>query len=243
MEGKIDIKKNGYVLFVINIITLITLVFFRIIYEQLEFYTLLLNIFLVIDIILLILGIIFNILFIKKPDKYNVKKSIIIVIVIFVIYLFLNTVGIYFINSQISKGYSKINSTLSSYCESFGCDKYDTVSGVGYEEFVIEKTYDDYDGALNDLEITVRYNTNNVIFVRAVIYSRKEMFSPRIIRLELNNYFSNFNYDISEDKIKEAFDNRFSSEVTDDNASYRVTEIYDDGNLESLRTTITLEVE
>ena len=87
MEGKIEIKKNGYVLFVINIITLITLVFFRIIYQQLGFYTLLLNIVLAINIIFLIFGIIFNILFIKNVNKYNVKKSIIIIIVIFIFYL------------------------------------------------------------------------------------------------------------------------------------------------------------
>ena len=118
MEGKIEIKKNGYVLFVINIITLITLVFFRIIYQQLGFYTLLLNIVLAINIIFLIFGIIFNILFIKNVNKYNVKKSIIIIIVIFIFYLLLNTFGVYLINNQIGKGYTKINSMLSSYCES-----------------------------------------------------------------------------------------------------------------------------
>ncbi len=241
MNNQVEIRKNGYVLFVVNIILLITLIFFRMIYQQLGFYTLILNIFLIIDVVLFIIGVIFNIDFIRKIDKYNVKKSIIIVIIIFIIYLLLNTVGIFLINSYMGKGYSSMNSMLSSYCESFGCDKYDTVSGSNYEEFVINKTYDDYDGELNELEITVRYNTSKIIFVRAVVYSRKQMFSPRIIRLELNDYFSNFDYEISEDKIKEAFDNRFSSEVTDGNATYKVTEIYNDGELENLKTTITLE--
>ena len=242
MEEKLEIKKNGYVLFVVNIITLITLVFFRIIYSQLGFYSLLLNIFLIINIIFLIVGIIFNVLFIKNVNKYDVKKSIIITLIIFFIYLLLNTVGIYFINSQMSKGYSKINSMLSSYCESFGCDKYDTVSGNGYEDFVINKSYYDYDGSSNNLEITVRYNTNGVDYVEAVIYSRNELFSPRIIRTELSDYYDNFNYKISEDKIKEAFDNRFKSSVKDGNATYRVVEIYKNGALERLKTTINLKI-
>ena len=242
MEGKIEIKKNGYVLFVINIITLITLVFFRIIYQQLGFYTLLLNIVLAINIIFLIFGIIFNILFIKNVNKYNVKKSIIIIIVIFIFYLLLNTFGVYLINNQIGKGYTKINSMLSFYCESFGCDKYETISGFGYEEFVINKTYYDYDNVANNLEITVSYNTRSVTSVEAVIYSRNEMFSPRIIRLQLENYFSNFNCDINEEKIKEAFDKRFESSVKDGNLTYKVQEVYKDDELESLKTTIILEV-
>lgn len=241
MNSRLDIKKNGYVLFVINIIVLITLIFFRMIYHQLGFYSILLNIFLTINILLLIAGVVFNVLIIKDSNKYDVKKSIIIVIVLFIVYLLLNTVLIYFLNTQMGKGYSKINSTLSSYCESFGCDTYETVTKSGHEEFVINKTYSDYDGEINSLKITVKYNINSIISVTAVVSSRKEMFSPRIIRLELSDYFSNFNCSISEDKIKEAFDNRFTSPVVSDNVTYEVTEVYDDGNLESLRTTITLD--
>ena len=148
----------------------------------------------------------------------------------------------FFINKPLSAGYTKINSKLSSYCDTYGCDKYETINKVGYEKFVIHKNYFDYDNKSNDIKIETYYNTKNVTKVIAEVYSRKEMFSETLIRDNLKNYMSEFGYDVKEEKIREAFDKRFESSVKDGIAVYGVKEIYEKENLKSLKTIITLNL-
>lgn len=242
MNKTIDITKNAMILFVVNIIILIGTVFFKFLYTNQGYQPVLVNVIFVINLIILILGIVFNVLFVKNKEKYDNKKSIILVIVVFILFLLLNSVFIIVVNKIYSSGYTKINSTLSSYCDTFGCDKYETVTEDGYEKFIIEKVYFDYDNIENDLKITATYNTEKVIEVEAEIYSRNEMFSETLIKETLKNYFSNFGYEIDESLITEAFEKRFTSSVEKDNATYRVTEIYNKNSLEKLKTTITLNL-
>lgn len=243
MDKKINIIKNAYVLFVINIIVLITLIFFRSLYSKLGYASLLINILFIINLVLLLVGIIFNVLFVKSPEKYDDKKHMIAIFVTFVIYLLLNTLVISMINKSLASSYTKMNSKLSSYCDTYGCDKYETITKNGYEEFIIEKNYFDYNNVQNKIKIITKYDTDKVISVSADIYSKNDMFSETLISDNLKIYFSNFDYEIKEEKIKEAFDKRFTSSVFDDNATYKVTEIYnDDGELDSLKTNITLKL-
>ena len=242
MNKKLDIRKNTIILFVINIIILISMIFFKVYYTTKLYSNILVNVIFGINVILLLVGAIFNLLILKNPAKYDKPLLSKVVIFIFVIYLLLNTVFMLFINKTLSSNYTKINEKLSSYCDTFGCDRYETIAGNGYEEFVIKKIYFDYNNEENDLEIVTKYDTKEVISVTATIYSKKNMFSETIIYDELKNYFSNFGYEIKESKIKEAFDNRITSSVSDDNATYKVTEVYKDEELLKIKTIVTLDL-
>ncbi len=242
MNKIVSITKNTIILFVLNIIVLVGTVFFKFLYTNQGYLPVLVNAVFIANIIILVLGIVFNILFIKNKDKYNTKKSIIFVVIIFIVFLLLNSVFIIGVNKAYSKRFTKINSTLSSYCDSFGCDKYETVLESGYEKFIIEKVYFDYDGMENNLKIITTYDTEKVIEVKALVYSRNEMFSEALIKDSLKEYFNNFDYEIDESLIREAFDKRFTSSVKKDNATYKVTEIYKNDSLEKLKTTIILNL-
>ena len=63
MNKKINIIKNAYILFIINVIIFITMVFFRSLYSKLGYNAILINVFMVVNIVLLVLGIVFNFLF------------------------------------------------------------------------------------------------------------------------------------------------------------------------------------
>lgn len=243
MNKKINIIKNAYVLFVVNIIVLLTLIFFRSLYSKLGYSSLLINILFVINLVLLLVGIIFNVLFVKSPKKYDNKKYIILILVIFVVYLLLNTLFVNLINKSLTFGYTKINSKLASYCDNYDCDKYETITKDGYEEFIIEKNYFDYNNEQNKIKIVTKYNTDKILLVSAEIYSKKEMFSETLIANNIRPYFDNFKYEVSDKKIREAFENRFSSSIIDGKTIYKVTEIYNDDNeLENIKTNITLNL-
>lgn len=240
MNKKMNIIKNAYILFVVNVLVFISLILFKNLYTQLGYDLSLINVTFVVNLVIFVLGLIFNILFIRNPQVYDNKKSTIIIIICFFVYLLLNSVLMVVVNKELSSGYTKINSKLSSYCVTYGCDKYETVSKGGYEEFVISKSYFDYNNAENNLEIVTKYNTKEILEIVATVYSKKEMFSETLIKDNLKDYFLNFEHEISEEKIREAFDKRFTSSVEDGNFTYKVTEIYKNNELDKLKTTITL---
>lgn len=243
MNKNLEIRRNTNVLFVLNIVVLITMVFFRNYYGKLGYTNVIINTFLVIDVLILILGIIYNVKFIKKANKYDNTKTFIIMMVIFFCYLLLNTVGTIVINKIVRGSYTKMASNVSSYCEEYICDKYETLAGNGYEVFVIYNTYYDYDNKENKLEIRTKYNKDEVVSVVATVYSRKQMFSETLIKEKLKDYFYIFDTELVESKIREAFEKRFDGDVTDQNINYKVREVYNKkGELEKLKTIITLEL-
>lgn len=243
MNKKLDTRKNANVLFIVNVIIFISLIFFKVFYTKLNYNGLLVNISLIINVIIFIIGVISNILIIKDADKYDKPIVFKIIIIIFVIYLLFNVLGVTFINKIFNGGYTKINNRLSSYCETYGCDKYETITKESYEEFIIKKSYFDYNNVENNLEIVTKYDTKEVISVTASIYSQNEMFSETLINEQVKNYFINFGYNTKEDKIREAFDKRFVSEAKDGKASYKVLEMYNDNNeLYMIKTVITLNL-
>ena len=68
------------------------------------------------------------------------------------------------------------------------------------------------------------------------------MFSETLIKDVLKDYFYNFGYEVKEDLIKKAFNERFSSSTSDDNTTYKVEEIYDGDELDKIKTTIFLNL-
>lgn len=240
MKKKVDIKKQDYVLFCVNLGILITLFIFRFYYLNTGYHVILVNVMLLINVLLLLLGISFNIFIFKKGNYFNEKKIITIIIVCFIIYLLINTLGVYLINKHFDKGYTKISVRLSSYCNSYGCDRYETIKSGIYEEFIIKKQYFDYNNVKNSIEIYTKYNSKKIISITSIIYSEKDLFSETLINEQLKGYYKNFNCELSEEKIKEAFNNRFNNKVIDGNTIYKVTEIYNKGQLDKLKTEITL---
>lgn len=243
MNKKLDIRKNANVLFAINVIIFISLIFFKVFYTKLSYNSLIINVSLIINIVLFITGMVFNVLFIKDADKYDKPVILKIIIIVLGIYLLFNILGIPFFGKLISGDYTKINNKLSSYCETYGCDKYETIAKENYEEFIIKKSYFDYNNVENNLEIVTKYDTKKVISVTATIYSQNEMFSETLINEQVKNYFINFGYNTKEEKIREAFDKRFESEAKDGKAIYKVLEMYNDNNeLYMIKTVITLNL-
>ena len=242
MNKRIELKKNCMVLFIINVCVLISLLLFKIYFSKVGYLPILVNSFLVINIILLIVGIIFNVILFKNPNLYDEKKSLIIMCVVFFTYVLFNTVGMVIINKPFSSSYKKIANELSSYCDKYVCDKFENINEGSTRDFVINKTYLDYNGIQNDIEIHTKYDVNGVFFVEATVYSQNEMFSWDDIKQQVQLYYDNFDVTIDESLIKEAFDKRFNGSVKKDKISYRVSEIYEDGELIKLKTVISLNL-
>ena len=135
-----------------------------------------------------------------------------------------------------------MNSKVMSYCDTYGCDKYETKTKASYEEFIIKKEYFDYDNNPNSLVIVTKYDEEKVLSVEADVYSDNNMFSTTLVKDSIKDYFYNFNYEINENLIKEAFDKRFESAVKENNATYKVTEIYEKKELTKLKTSIKLNL-
>ena len=242
MNKNLDIRKNANILFVLNIVLLITMIFFRSYYGKLGYTNFIINTVLIVDIIILIIGIIYNVLFIKDANKYDNKKTTIIIISMFIIYLLLNTVGTIIFNNVVRGGYLTMSSKVSGYCKKFVCDKYETIYENGNEVFIINNKYYDYDKKENELEIRTTYSKDEIISVVATVYSRKQMFSETLIKEEIKDYYYNFGITIDETKIRDAFNKRFGGSVDDGNVNYKVREVYNKSELEKLKTIITLKV-
>lgn len=242
MNKNIELKKNCMVLFILNIGVLLSLILFKTYFSKVGYVPFLVNSMLVINVIILIIGIIFNVILLKKPNFCDDRKSLIVMIVLFFLYVFLNTIGVVIINKPLSSGYKKMADRLSSYCDTYVCDRYETVNEGRVKDFIIKKNYLDYNGVQNEIEIHTKYDMDDIISIEAIIYSENEMFSEVLIKEQVKSYYDNFGVTISDDLIKKAFDNRFDGSVKKDDMSYKVSEIYEDGELTKLKTVISLKL-
>lgn len=246
MKNKIVLKKHVTSTFVINILTFLLLILFFSIYKKLNYWVIITNIMLILNIVILITGIIFNILFYTNDKKYDNKKSFVIPIVIFVVLQFFNLIGVYIVNKVHDSSYNDMNVKVTTYCdpENYYCDSYEIVRNSNYNDFVAHKVYYDYDNNKNDIEIHTFYNTSSVVKVRAIIYSKKSSYAPFLIKNSVKKYFYNFDYTIDEDKIQNAFDKRYKGSVKDDNknATYKVEEVYEKNKLKMFKTIIELSI-
>lgn len=246
MNKKIHLKKHSIFLFVVNIIVFLLLVLFKTIYDKLNFWIVASNIMLFVNLIILLVGIYFNYLFVIKDYKYheNNKKIYIIISTVFGILLLFNSLGIYLINTIHDSKFQTINDKLIYYCEpdNYYCDSYEIFRNRNDNEFVAHKIYYDYNKNKNNIEIHTKYSSNEVLSVEAIVYSRKDSFSEYLIKENIKDYFLFYNYDINENMIKNAFDNRFKGKVEEDNCSYEVKEEYKKKQLYRLKTIIKLEL-
>ncbi len=242
MNKNIEIKRNCLVLFILNIFVLLTLILFRIYFSNVGYPQVIVDTALIINIVILIIGVIFNIILVIKPNLFNERKSLITFCVLFIIYVLLNTVGVVIINDKLSDGYAEIADDLAGYCETYVCDSYETINEDGLKDFIINKTYLDYNGVENEIEIHTKYDLKDVVSVEATVSSQNEMFSEGLIKEQVQTYYNNFGVAIDESLIRQAFDNRFGEPVKKDNLTYKVSEIYEDGELIRLDTIITLDL-
>lgn len=242
MNKNITLKKNCILLFALNICVLLSLILFKIYFSKLGYSIILINFMFAVNVVVLIFGIIFNLVLLKNPNKYDEKKSMIWMLVLFIIYLLVNTIVVVIINKPLNDNYKKTADKLALYCDTYICDRYETIREDGIRDFIIYKTYLDYNGVQNDIEIHTKYDFNGVISVKSTIYSQNEMFSEKLIKDQVVAYYNNFNVMIDESLIKEAFDSRFKDSIKKDNLDYKVNEIYEDGELVKLKTIITLNL-
>ncbi len=242
MNKTIELRKNCIILFIINIFVLLLLVLFKKYFLSREYIPILINVILVINFIFFVVGIIFNFILLVKPNIYNEKKSIIIMVISFMMLILINIFCMVITNVLLSSDYRKIENKLITYCDIYVCDQYEIISEGKMRDFIIKKTYLDYNGIQNDIEIHTKYNSKNIITVEATVYSQKELFSEMLIKQQINNYFSNFNINIEQSLIKKAFDNRFKNSIKKDNLDYKVREVYEEEKLVKIKTIITLKL-
>lgn len=248
MNKKIVLKKHVICIFVLNIVTFLLLILFKTIYGKLNYWIVIQNIMLFINLVALFVGIAFNVLYITHDKKFDTKNSFIIPIIVFCVLQVFNIGIVNIVNSTHDSAYADLTAKLSSYCDAdnYYCDSYEIMRYSKNNDFVAYKTYYDYNNQKNDIEIHVKYSADSIISVEATIYSRKSSFSNYLIKNNIKKYFYNYNYEVDEDKIAAAFDKRFEGVVTDNNdtsnITYKVKEIYDKNKrLDRIATIITLK--
>lgn len=242
MNKNVVLNKNTIVLFVLNILAILSCFLFRTYFITLGYLKNLIDVVMILNTIIIIIGILFNVILLIHPNKFKIRQSIIITVIVFLIYLIINTLGVNLINKKITFSYNKTSDKLFSYCNRFECDKYNTKVNGKNRDFIINKSYIDFNGVKNDVEIHTTYDLKGVKKVKAIVYCQNEMFSEYLINEQIKNYFSNFNIATDESLIKRAFDDRFTSDVKKDNITYKVEEVYNDGILTNLKTIIEAKI-
>lgn len=241
MNKKIELSKDTYVLFFINILILFLLILFNIYYINHNYNATLIIITLILNIVILVFSIILNIILAVQSKKESSKKNTIIIFFIFIIFIFINLLGTYFINLSLSKKYNNISDNILKYCDLYDCSKYETVKQGLNKKLIIYREYLDYDNNLNDIIFSVEYNTRKILKITSVIYSDNELFSEELIFENLNNFYEYIGEKISKEEIKDAFDKRFEKSIIKDNITYNVKEIYKNEELYKIRTTIIVK--
>ena len=95
------------------LLMLLFLLVYQAFYTKFSYNSLIINVSLIINIVLFITGIVFNVLFIKDADKYDKPVILKIIIIVLGIYLLFNILGIPFFCKLISGDYTKINNNRS----------------------------------------------------------------------------------------------------------------------------------
>ena len=167
---------------------------------------------------------------------------IITIYILLAVYILFNTLGIILINKPIENKYKKISQGLISYCEKYSCDTYETKYIKEKRKLIIQKTYFDYDNNENSMTFETIYDKDRIIKIIAYIDSKKDLYSEKIIKEQLDSYFELFNEQIDENYVLEAFENRFNGKIKHGKFIYQVKEEYNNGNLIKLKTIVTLNI-
>ena len=242
MSKNIELTKNIKVLFGVNLFVLISLFFFRLLFNDLGYYFALVNIMTVINVVFLLFGIVFNVLLLIKKECFDNKTSFIAIIVATIIYLIINTVGIYILNKPIQNKYNEYSNKLYKYCKLYECETFEIISNNDKKEYIIENNYLDYNNNLNSVKFNAIYDINGIYEISAVIISDNELYSQDLIKEIVDNYFNYFNKKIDTELIKRAFDIRFEGELKENEYIYKVTEVYDENILLKIKTEIMVKL-
>lgn len=227
MNRNIELNKEIISMFIINAVLLVFAFIIRTLLLKIGFFEYMTNVIFVLNIIMLIIGIVINVLFLNKKSKlYSGNTVIYIILFVFIIILFnISLVAIY--NKSLSK-YDDITNKILGYCDSYECYKYNTNVKGNLKNITLEKRYFDYNNKENNINISVLYNEKNVTNINIKMNIDNECFSSSMVVENLTAYLNNFNVQLQEDNINEAFNKRDDKEVVRDKITYKVKSIYDD---------------
>lgn len=242
MNKNIELTKNIKVLFGVNLFILISLFLFRLIFNGLGYYSLLVNIMTIINVVFLLFGIVYNVLMIVKKEQFDNKNSFIIIVVAAIIYLVINTVGICLISKPIENKYKKYSDKLYKYCELYECETYEVITKKDKKEYIIENNYLDYNNNLNSIKLNALYDINGIYEINAVIISDNELYSEDLIKDKIDDFFNYFDKEINKELIKKAFVLRFEGDVKEKEYVYKVTEVYNEKILSKIKTEIMVKL-
>lgn len=236
MNKEIKLTTKEIVLFCFLIFILLSAFLFKnyYIYNGYHYY-MVISIF-IISLILFTIGMVFFVFKLLKSKKEYEKYIILIVIV----YLILNTFVTILINNSFDKGYTRISNNLLSYCDEYKCDRYETIINKNGRTFKLNKIYQDYNGDFNEITINVYYTNKKITKITAAIFSSASLFSSSLIKTNLDAYLKNFNVEINDKNIKEAFEKRHNGKTKEKNKTYAVEEIYENNVIKSYKTTIII---
>lgn len=238
MNSEIKISNSTKFLFIVNIFLLFMMFLFKSIFSYLEYYYLIVNIEFIINLFILLGIVVFNIIVLIKQKEFKLKRFIITLILFCTFYLFSNILIMNLLNKSYENKYNKISDQLITYCKAYDCETYKITKNKEIRTFNLTKTYLDYNDSQNKINILTKYNTNNVIIIKVIIYSKNDSFSANLLKDNINSYLLNFGLSVNADMINRAFDNRFNGTITESVNKYRVTEIYEKSILKELKTEI-----
>lgn len=242
MNKKIKLNTTSIIFFILNIIILLSMIILRKIYIGLGYDIKILNIVFIVDLIILLLCIVFNI-YLLIYDNVLLKRVVISAVLVIICFGIINLCIVSSINKKYNAGYYEITQKLISYCENYYCNKYETINLDNKRKFALEKLYVDYNNETQLIKINVIYDKESIKQIDATIYSSNESYSSYFIKEQLMLYLSNLNIEIDEESINEAFNERDNGKVTMQKQTYKVKSIYEDKNLVGFETKIEISLQ
>ena len=241
MDKKIIINNSSIIYFVLNIVLLTISLFLKQFYSNIGYSLSLVNITFVINIIILLLSIAFNI-YLLLYNNISLKKVIISVVIISIIYSFMNFIMVPLLDKKYNSEYYKTTEKLVSYCKEFSCNKYETSNLKNKKKFSLEKNYTDYNSETQLIKFNVVYDKSGVSNIETVVYSSNESYSSYLIKEQISSYLSKFNVEIVEEKINEAFEKRDNNSIKHNDVIYKVESIYNKDNLDGFKTIMKISL-
>ena len=237
MNKKVIIRKDNKRLLVISILMLVLTFIFKFIYSYLGFNISICNIFFIINIILLLITIIFNLVLIFKREK--LKKLLKFLKFYFIGYIILNTLVIIVFNVPYIINVRKVEEKIVSNCGIYNCETFDANKNI----FSLTKQYLDYSGNSNYINIKNYYNDIGIYKIEAEIYSENTLYSEYLIIEQVKEWFGMY-YGSEPDfyYLGEAFRKGTQEEVSKNKYTYKVEEVYENNKLIKIKSIINLNI-
>ena len=245
MNKEIRLKNDAIVLFFANIVMIIIIFIMRYICGIIGVSNFVKNLISIINILILLLGIYFNIVVYKEKINDNVRKNIILTVCLVLAIILQEVSGVFIINKITLSKYSKVTDEIVNYCRQQKCDKYETIKKDKYLDFKITNKYLDSNEKSNYYEIHNICTTSEVVQINIIVYSDKDSYSEDLIVRLTSDYLKQYNTEISTTALGKAFEKRLlNDKEIEGNVTYLVTEKYNKSNkLLGLITTIEIRLE